>query len=256
MLVALFSVLLFHPLAHGENGPSLPSNPSRLCTDFNEFNTRIRDNRISKAAARNELPARLAAIRAEYYHRGGKDYTPAEWIFPVVGYSAAAIEKGRRHGFVASGYDFYSGNRHGGHPAYDIFILDRNQDGRDDHTGKAVQVVSMTGGIVVALENEWKQGSTLRGGKYIWVYDPANNLLAYYAHNEELFVEPGTIVKPGDLLATIGRSGRNAAKHRSPTHLHFSVLRLVGGQPLPVPVYRELQRAHGISNQSVPSNRE
>ena len=231
-------------------------NASTLYAAFNNFNTRIRDGRISKTAARTELLDRLAAIRADYYRRGGQDYAPTEWVFPVAGYTAAAIEKRGKHGFVASGYDFFSGNRHGGHPAYDIFIRDRNQDSRDDRTGKAVQVVSMTGGVVVALENDWRKGSKLRGGRYIWVYDPANDLLVYYAHNEELFVEPGMIVKPGELLAVMGRSGRNAAKHRSPTHLHFSVLRLVDGQPLPIPVYHELQRAKDSSNQSNPLIRE
>ena len=231
-------------------------NSSTLYAAFNDFNSRIRDGQISKAAARTELPDRLAAIRADYYSRGGQDYTPAEWVFPVAGYTAAAIEKRGKHGYVAGGYDFFSGNRHGGHPAYDIFIRDRNHDSRDDRTGKAVQIVSMTGGVVVARENEWTKGSKLRGGRYIWVYDPANDLLVYYAHNEELFVEPGTIVKPGDLLAVMGRSGRNAAKRRSPTHLHFSVLRLSDGLPHPVTAYNELQRAKGLPNQSVPSNRE
>lgn len=218
------------------------SFPSRLCSEFNEFNNLIRDGRIDKASARARLPVSLADISAEYYQRGGRDYTPAQWVFPVAGYDAAAIGKERNHGFVPSGYDFFSGNRHGGHPSYDIFIRDRNRDSRDDRSGKAVSVISMTGGVVVALENEWRQGSGLRGGKYIWVYDPANKLLVYYAHNEELFVEPGTIVKPGDLLATVGRSGFNAAKPRSPTHLHFSVLRIEKGQPVPVSVYRELKR--------------
>jgi murein DD-endopeptidase MepM/ murein hydrolase activator NlpD len=104
----------------------------------------------------------------------------------------------------------------------------------------------MTGGVVVALENEWQADSRLRGGKYLWIYDPANNLLVYYAHNEELFVALGTIVKPGDVLATVGRSGFNAAKRRSPTHLHFSVLRIGNGQPVPVQAYSELQLSKTI----------
>lgn len=216
---------------------------SALCREFNELNSLIRDGRISKAAARSELTPKLAEIRTEYYRRGGSDYSSKQWVFPVAGYDAGAIDKGKSHGFVASGYDFFSGNRHGGHPAYDIFIRDRNRDSRDDRNGKAVPVLSMTGGIVVAFEKEWLQGSGLRGGKYLWIFDPGNDLLLYYAHNEELLVELGTIVKPGDLLATVGRSGLNAAKRRSPTHLHFSVLSVKDGQPLPVAVYRELQQA-------------
>jgi len=256
MLVVLFCVLFFHPIAHGENEPSLPPSPSQPYTTFNDFNTRIRDGRISKTAAHTELSGRLAAIRADYYSRGGQEYASTEWVFPVAGYNAGTIEKRGGHGFVASGYDFFSGNRHGGHPAYDIFIRDRNQDCRDDRTGEAVKVLSMTGGVVVALENEWRQGSKLRGGRYIWIYDPAHNLLAYYAHNEKLFVEPGMIVKPGDLLAVVGRSGLNAAKHRSPTHLHFSVLRLTDGQPVPVPAYSELQRAKCLPKPPSPLNHE
>ena len=223
--------------------PSRVALTSPLCSAFNDFNNLIRDGLISKAVARPEFIVRLAAIRAEFYLRGGTDYSATQWVFPVAGYDAGAIDKGRNHGFVPSGYDFFSGNRHGGHPAYDIFIRDQNQDSRDDRSGKAVSVLSMTGGIVVALEKEWHKGSTLRGGKYIWVYDPANELLVYYAHNEELLVELGSIVKPGDLLATIGRSGLNAAKKRSPTHLHFSVLHVNNGQPMPVRVYRELLQA-------------
>jgi peptidoglycan LD-endopeptidase LytH len=214
-----------------------------LCSSFNELNSLIRDGRIAKTAARRELAARLAEIRADYYRRGGRDYSASQWVFPLAGYGAGAIEGGRNHGFIPSGYDFYSGNRHGGHPAYDIFIRDRNQDSRDDRSGMAVSVLSMTGGIVVALEKGWQTGSGLRGGNYLWIYDPGSDLLVYYAHNDKLFVELGTMVKPGDLLATVGRSGLNAAKRRSPTHLHFSVLRLKNGQPVPVSVYNELQRA-------------
>jgi murein DD-endopeptidase MepM/ murein hydrolase activator NlpD len=227
---------------------ALTTSASSACSAFNELNNRIRDGRIGKTAARTELSTRLAGIRTEYYKRGGKEYPSTRWVFPLAGYDAGAIDKGRSHGFVPGGYDFFSGNRHGGHPAYDIFIRDRNQDSRDDRTGNPVLVLSMTGGIVVALDRGWQRGSKLRGGNYIWVYDPANDLLVYYAHNEKLFVELGTIVTPGDRLAIVGRSGFNAAKRRSPTHLHFSMLRLKDGQPLPVRAYGELKRADSANS--------
>ncbi len=216
---------------------------------YNDLNSRVRDSRISKSAARAELAQRLAAVRKDYYLQGGRDYTGSEWVFPLAGYGIRAIDGGRSHGFVPGGYDFFSGNRHGGHPAYDIFIRDRNQDNLDDRTGKPVRVLSMTGGIVVAIERDWEKSSKLRGGKYLWVYDPANDLLVYYAHNDELLVQLGDIVKPGDDLGTVGRSGLNAAKRRSPTHLHFSVLRLVDGKPQPLNVYTSLQHARLIAAQ-------
>jgi murein DD-endopeptidase MepM/ murein hydrolase activator NlpD len=94
------------------------------------------------------------------------------------------------------------------------------------------------------MENEWQPGSRLLGGRYIWVYDPANDLLVYYAHNSGLAVELGQIVRPGEVLGTVGRSGFNAAKRRSPTHLHLTVLRVnQGGSVAPVEVYRDLRKA-------------
>ncbi len=227
------------------------TNMYSLCANFNKLNTMIRDSRISKVAARLKLSVQLSEIRTEFYQQGGKDYVPTEWVFPLAGYDTRSIDKGKHHGFIPNGYDFFSGNRHGGHPAYDIFIRDRNQDSRDDQSGKTVEVLSMTGGIVVALGKGWQAGSGLRGGNYIWIFDPTSELLIYYAHNEELFVEPGTIVKPGDLLATVGRSGFNAAKRRSPTHLHFSVLRVRDGQPVPLDVYRELQQTRSVPGGSI-----
>lgn len=249
MLTSVFCTLLSIPAApvvSAVASSAVVETESTLCSSFNVFNNQIRDGLISKKAARSELTSRLAAISKEYYQHGGVNYQPTQWFFPLAGYDAGAIDKGRTHGFMPSGYDFFNGNRHGGHPAYDIFIRDRNQDSRDDRNGKAVQVHSLSGGIVVALEKKWQKGDKLRGGKYLWIYDPGNNLLVYYAHNESLFVELGTIIKPGDLLAAVGRSGLNAAKKRSPTHLHFSVLRIENGQPIPLPVYHELELARTI----------
>lgn len=230
-------------LTASTEAPVQKSASCQTCLSYNDLNNRIRDGKIRKAAAQTGLIQRLDDVRNEFYQRGGQDYSRTEWVFPLAGYSTQAIDNGHNHGFIPGGYDFFSGNRHGGHPAYDIFIRDRNQDSIDDRTGQPVMVLSMTGGIVVALEREWVPTSGLRGGKYIWIYDPANELLVYYAHNKDLLVQLGAIVKPGDVLATVGRSGLNAAKRRSPTHLHFSALRLTDGKPLPLNVYSSLQRA-------------
>jgi murein DD-endopeptidase MepM/ murein hydrolase activator NlpD len=214
------------------------------CLCFNDLNTLIRDSRIGRDSAQEELQHLLSEVRDEYHRAGGRDYRKDEWVFPLSGYDSRAIGGGRRHGYISGGYDFFKGNRHGGHPSFDIFIRDRNQDGLDDRNKSQVKVLSLTGGIVVALEHDWQTGSRLLGGRYIWIYDPANDLLVYYAHNSSLAVELGQIVKPGDLLAMVGRSGFNAAKRRSPTHLHLTVLKVShGGRVVPVDVYRELRGA-------------
>jgi peptidoglycan LD-endopeptidase LytH len=207
---------------------------------FNQFNSLIRDNRIRKSDAIQQLEPLLSDLRSEYYRRGGEDYSRKDWVFPLSGYSEKSITGGRKKGYIPSGYDYFTGNRHGGHPSFDIFIRDRNQDGIEDKSGRQVNVLSMTGGIVVALEDKWERNSRLRGGLYLWIYDPANSLLVYYAHNSTIAVKLGDIVKPGDQLATVGRSGLNAAKRRSPTHLHLTVLEIRNGRPLPLNVYPDL----------------
>lgn len=251
-----------NPLAAGEpdlaeltESPHRPNSTSPLasaCSRFNELNTSIRDGKIGRAAARAELKRLLAGVREAYYRGGGSDHPGESWVFPLAGYDSRAVGAGSNRGYIGHGYDFFSGNRHGGHPAFDIFIRDRNQDSLDDSSGKPVKVLSLTNGIVVALEPEWQPGSELRGGRYLWVYDPTNQLLVYYAHNSELFVELGEIVRPGDLLASVGRSGYNAAKRRSPSHLHLSVMRIEDGRPLPLDVFRELARARMVADQEMP----
>ena len=219
------------------------------CNRYNDLNTSIRDGKISKEPARSALKRLLAEVRQRYELAGGRNYTKTDWTFPLAGYDSRAITGGSNKGYIASGYDFYTGNRHGGHPAVDIFIRDRDQDSLDDRANRPVTVLSVTGGIVVALEREWEQGSGLRGGKYLWIYDPANDLLVYYAHNSELLVGLGDMVKPGDAIAKVGRSGFNAHKRRSPTHLHLSVLRVQDGWPLPLNVYQDLAHAKTIAAQ-------
>ncbi|MDD2852609.1 MAG: M23 family metallopeptidase [Desulfuromonadaceae bacterium] len=202
----------------------------------------IRDQEIPREKARSNLLKLSVEARDVYYNAGGKEVSKAEWFFPVAGLDTHAIAGGRRHGYSARGYDFFTGNRHGGHPSLDIFIRDRNHDCCDDFTGKPVQVLSMTAGLVVAAEDTWAADSNLRGGKYLWIYDPVNDLLVYYAHNERLLVGVGELVRPGDVIATVGRSGYNAAKKRSPTHLHLTVLKVDGGTLSPVDVYSDLRK--------------
>lgn len=211
--------------------------------DLNSLIRLIRDEQIPSAKARTRLLPLLATARDKYYLSGGIDAPRTDWYFPVSGCDTKAITGGKKHGYIARGYNFYDGNRHGGHPSLDIFIRDKNRDCRDDSSGEQVQVISMTSGVIVAAEDHWDGGSKLRGGKYLWVYDPGNDLLIYYAHNEKLLLKVGDMVRPGDVMAIMGRSGYNAAKHRSPTHLHLTVLKIDGGRMNPVDVYQNMKSA-------------
>lgn len=210
-----------------------------ICTDFNALNTKIRDGLISKKDALNRIQELMPLIKSYYYNHGGRNFQEASWVFPLQNYTTKAVGGKNGDGYIASGYDYFDGNRHGGHPAHDIFINDKNQDCLDDKTQKPVNVLSMTDGIVIATAKQWDTSGNLRGGKYIYIYQPLTNSLFYYAHNSEILVDLCDIVKPGQVIATVGRTGLNAYKKRSPTHLHFMQLKLdSAGHPRPHNPYK------------------
>lgn len=215
-----------------------------FCSEYNLLNDKIRDSKISTEDALKLLQVLMTKIKSEYYKNGGKDHPLSEWCFPVKGYSAKTIGGRNGSGYIASGFNYLDGKRHVGHPAQDIFIVDKNMDCVEDYLKKPINVLSMTGGVVVAFDTSWAEGSSLRGGKYVWVYDPFSSSLFYYAHNDKVFVNPGQLVKPGDSIATVGRTGLNADKKRSPTHLHFMWLKLGPDfYPRPVNPYQSLVKA-------------
>ena len=191
------------------------------CRAFHELNTRIRDNQLDK---------KTAALQLKNWWNSMQEFLPSKpekqskWLFPVKSYNHTAIGGKNGNGYRPQGYRYLDGNQHGGHPAHDIFIQDRNQDLKDDHTGLPVAVVSMFEGVVVAVETGWVKNSELRGGNYVMIYHPEGGLLSYNAHLDSVFVHIGQSVNPGTELGTIGRSGKNAAKKRSPTHLHLMLL--------------------------------
>jgi murein DD-endopeptidase MepM/ murein hydrolase activator NlpD len=211
------------------------------CKKFEKLNHQIRDGKIEFSSALKEIQNLIPKIKTEYYRLGGKDWGKKFWVFPLQHHSYKAIGGRNGNGYISNGYNFFAGNKHGGHPAHDIFIQDSNQDCKDEKTGKYVNILSFSGGVVVATEKIWDVNSKLRGGKYIWIFDPSSNSLFYYAHCSNVLVTSGQIVIPGQIIATVGRSGLNAYKKRSPTHLHFSQLRFDSYYyPKPVDTYNEL----------------
>lgn len=211
------------------------------CVDFNSLNNKIRDGLITKDIALQEIQTLLPKLKTYFYKNGGQDFKKTSWVFPVEGSKSNAIGGTNGSGYIASGYDYFDGNKHGGHAAHDIFIIDKNQDCLDDSKKKSVNVLSMTGGIVIATETVWDTTSNLRGGKYIWIYDPSSNSFFYYAHNSNIIVRPSDIIKPGNTIATVGRTGLNAFKKRSPTHLHIMQLKLDDkNYPRPINCYKDL----------------
>ncbi len=204
---------------------------------WEEFEKAVRDQTIKKEEARREFPniyKGLKEICKKYPFNAD-----SKWLFPVKGYGKKDVGKGgfRPDIYYGSspikGYDFYDGNQHGGHPAYDIFIRDKNQDAIDDRTAKPVSVIAPVDMLILSVETTWDQGSEIRGGRYIWALDPVNDQIIYFAHLSDVMVKPGSFIKAGSEIGTVGRSGKNAFLPRSPTHLHLMVLKVKGDKLVP-----------------------
>lgn len=226
-ILLLLMILLILPL---------PARAAAPWQEWNDLYVAIRDETIDPTLAKKEAIALQPRLRAACNGLGSK-----ERVFPVAGYGPASGERGRnyQHGH----YDYYGSNRRGLHSAHDLFIRDRDQDGRDDRTGKPVAVVAFSAGMVVATNTGWTPQSPLKGGNYVWIYDPLTDRFCYYAHLSRVDVRPGEVVKAGARLGLVGRTGKNAYARRSPTHLHFMVVAWDHGRMTPVNPWRALLRA-------------
>jgi murein DD-endopeptidase MepM/ murein hydrolase activator NlpD len=216
-----------------------PANP---CVEFDRLYAKIRDQQIDHASAQAQVRALVPRVRGYFDAHGGVTTPPDAWRFPLARYGAESIGGKNGSGYVADGYDYFDGYKSHGHPGHDIFIHDANRDEIDDETGKPADVLSMSSGVVVATAADWARDSVLRGGRYVYVYDPLAGGMFYYAHNRSVLVQPGDVVRAGQAIATVGRSGRNAAAPRSPTHLHVMFLAIDDGYPRPKNIYADLVR--------------
>lgn len=208
--------------------------------DFNLMFVQYKLGLIDKEGTVEKIKSLLERTKEYYNKRADRQYTFDDWVFPLQGYSPGQIGGKNGNGFIGGDFDFFDRSGLKGHPAHDIFIHDKDQDDIDDNTGKPVNVLSMTGGVVISVQEDWTENDSSKGGKYIWIYDPASESIFYYAHNREIFVEPGDVVKPGDIIAEVGRTGENAFESRSPTHLHLGMFKVENGIPKPHNYYKEL----------------
>jgi len=221
---------------------SIAAQPVNPCAEFDALYAAIRDQRIDRASALARARELLPRIR-EYYAAHAGTRSPSAWRFPLDGYGAESIGGKNGSGYQPNGYDWFDGYKSRGHPGHDLFVHDSNQDTLDDRTGRPVDVRSIADGVVVAYSPEWNPESGLRGGKYVYVYSVDAGGLFYYAHNRSIAVKPGDIVTAGQVIATVGRSGKNASERRSPTHLHVMFLSVGDdGYPRPRDIYADLIR--------------
>ena len=221
------------------------ATPYAFCQRFNTLYVEIREQTIAPDSARAAFSQVMQGLRSRYQPNanfpdtstvGGR--TRTAMAFPLRGYASGAIGGSHGEGYRGNGFDLFDYKVRGSHPAQDIFIRDQNQDCIDDRTGAPVDVLAMGEGLVLAVETGWTPGQEYRGGNWIWVYDPVRDGLFYYAHNNVVNVAMGDWVQAGQKLGEVGRTGLNAYKARSPTHLHLMYLQLQpDGLPQPKNTY-------------------
>ncbi len=215
------------------------ADPSSASADWQSFERRVRDGSLHAPEGAREIP-RWHGLLVRVYPAEGFG---GRVFFPLSGYGMSAVGGKNGEGYKPAGYEFLGGNRHRGHPAQDIFVHDRNRDGVDDRTGLPFEVLAMADGVVLSTFTEWSADGPhrhVRGGNYVWVYHPGLGLFAYYAHLREVEVGVGDVVVGGARIATLGRTGVNAAPARSPTHLHLMLLRARDMTPVdPYPMWRQ-----------------
>lgn len=202
---------------------------------------RIRDGRVARKEAQREL-GRLEASLRNVFSEDPEEEGDGRLCFPLEGYTPDAIGGKGGSGYRIAGYDFFEGNVHRGHPGHDLFIRDKDQDQLDDRSGSPVTVLSASAGMVVSVNAGWEASSPIRGGNYIWIFEPRRSRYFYYAHLGEIFVRIGQTISTGQRLGTVGRTGVNAYPKRSPTHLHVAVHQSRDGCPVPINPYLELLR--------------
>jgi peptidoglycan LD-endopeptidase LytH len=208
----------------------------------------IISRRMPKTEARKLMHDALAFLREDNAPPTASSGDRSTWRYPFDGYSPARLGRRTRRDYLgANAYDFFDGNSHRGHPAYDLFIRDRNQDNLDDGTGKPVHVRSVTGGVVICAQAGWTADSVdavrkdiIRGGKYVFIYDPGSNGIFYYAHLRTIVIYPGQRLAAGDIIGDVGRTGKNAMMKRSGTHLHIMCLDASSDDLRPKPIFDDL----------------
>ena len=68
-------------------------------------------------------------------------------------------------------------------------------------------IKAMADGIVTMVENDlYYTGATL-------IFDHGHGISTLYMHMDEIFVEKGDIIKKGDIIGTVGSSGRSTGPH-------------------------------------------
>jgi peptidoglycan LD-endopeptidase LytH len=222
ILFAFFSVFGFKS---DQISPFTFPNDSSVFSRYKKLLVDIREIKKSPMEAEMEFKSIASALKSAYPNRLDSNQI-SRFVFPLTRSNYSAVGGSGGSGFYIKEFNLFDHSVSGSHPAHDIFIFDPDQDCIDNRKKEFVDIVSVGHGVVLATEKDWTDSSEYKGGNYVWVFDFERGGFWYYAHHRKVVVEPGQIVKPGDKLGEVGRTGFNAKKKRSDTHLHLMFLDL------------------------------
>lgn len=108
--------------------------------------------------------------------------------------------------------DFGNGNGHG--------------DAVDAFAREGAPVYALQGGVVILAESGWSEGdlfstSSPKCGNTVLIYSPENNEFFRYCHLDMVQASPGTALSSGTPIGSVGRSGKNATRQGSASHVHI-----------------------------------
>lgn len=111
--------------------------------------------------------------------------------------------------------------------------------GLDFAAPRGTPVYAVRAGIVETVAHDRRGAQFIGYGNAVVVHHPDADRWSFYAHLDEVFVEPGQLVEAGQLVGRVG----NSSNRRFPgmgVHLHFEVRRPQpdGSSPFPGPYRR------------------
>lgn len=197
----------------------------------------IRDRKIDKDNAMDSIALYVPLAITEFRSKGIPGTTRHDWVFPMSGWTTVTYRAGGKD-YKDETFDYFQGGEFKGHPAHDIFILDNDSNGVEDSTGEKVFAAAMVTGIVLSEYSSWFKGDYFRSGNYVKLFDPESKGIFYYSHLDSVFVEAGQVVKAGEPIGYVGRTGRKAIKGK--THIHIAYYKIEEGYPMPVDIIKDL----------------
>lgn len=235
MNIKIFCIILLLSLTQG-----IFSQNADLYQRWNRTDSLIMINKINKDNAIDSIKSYVALAVQDFNSLNIAKTGRIDWVFPMSGWTKLVYRSGGKD-YIDERFDYFQGGESMNHPAHDIFILDNDSDGIEDVTGKKVLAVAMVTGVVFTEYSGFKPGDFIRAGNYIKIFDPATEAMFYYCHLDSVFVQPGQLVKAGDAIGYVGRTGRKAIKGK--THLHIAYYKIFDGYPQPKNILEDLYKA-------------